>query len=70
MLVDIGFDEGALRDDLQALGANLVQRALDQLRADTFAAEFRRNFGVDEGDDAISDFVISCGRVTASTTSS
>jgi hypothetical protein len=41
MLVDIGFDEGALRDDLQALGSNLIQRALHQRRAGAFAAEFR-----------------------------
>src|SRR5580692_7887023 len=63
VLVDIGFDEGALRDDLQALGANLIQRALDQLRADTFTAEFRRDFGVDEGDDAIRDFVVGRGQM-------
>ena len=63
MLVDIGFDEGALRDDLQALGPNLIQRALYQRRAGAFAAEFRRNFGVDEGDDAIGDTVVGRGEM-------
>ena len=37
---------------------------IDQLRADTFTAEFRWDFGVDEGDDAIRDFVVGRGQMT------
>ncbi len=51
VLADPGFDERALRDHLQALGPHLVERALNQPRADALAVEFRRHLGVDEGDD-------------------
>src|ERR1700691_4771047 len=63
MLVDIGFDEGALRDDLQALGPNLIQRALHQRRTGV-TAEFRRNFGMNESDDTVRDLVVGRGEMT------
>src|SRR5260370_6498915 len=44
VLFNIGFDERALGDRLQAFGAHLVERALDQPRADTLAAKLRRHF--------------------------
>jgi tetratricopeptide (TPR) repeat protein len=61
VLVDPAFDERALRDHLHAVGAHLVERALDQPGADALAAEFRRHLGMDEGDDAVSDLVIGRG---------
>jgi hypothetical protein len=64
MLVDIGFDERALRDDFQPFSSNLIQRALDQYRADTFTAQLFWDFGVDEGDDTIGDFVVGRREIT------
>jgi len=46
MLLDICLHKGTLRHDLQAGGANLIQRALDQFRSDAFALEFFWNLGV------------------------
>ena len=46
------------------LGPNLIQRALHQRRTGAFAAEFRRNFGVDERDDAVRDLVVGRGEMT------
>src|ERR1700689_4529070 len=64
MLVDIGFDEGALRNDLQALGPNLIQRALHQRRTGAFATQFRRNLVMDETDDTVRDLVVGRGEMT------
>src|SRR5579863_1238918 len=64
VLVDIGFDEGTLRNHFHAFAAHLIECTLDQLRADPLATEFRRNFGVNEGDHAIVDLVIGRGEMT------
>src|ERR1700692_1899516 len=63
LLLDKGLHERALRDHFQAVGAYLVQRAPDQFRANSLAAEFRRHFGMDEGDHAVGELVIGRGDV-------
>jgi hypothetical protein len=61
VLLDIGFDERALRDDLQTVGTHLVERALDQFRGDTLAPSSGGIFGMDEGDDVVGDLVVGRG---------
>src|ERR1700731_964072 len=63
MLFDIGLHERALWDHLQPFRPHLVERAFYQLRADALAAQFRRHFGMDEGDDAVGDLVIGRGEM-------
>src|SRR5215470_11308418 len=64
MLADPGVDEGALRHDLPSLCAHVIERALDQSRADALAAELGRHLGVPEGDDVAGALVVGRGEVT------
>src|SRR5258708_27287908 len=61
MLFNIGLYERAFRDHLQSIGPHLVERSFDQPGADALAAELRRHFGMDEGDDAVRCLVIGRG---------
>ena len=58
VLADPAPHERALRDHLQAGGPHLVERPLDQFRADAFTAEFRGHLGMNEGDDTAVELVI------------
>src|SRR3954449_8215435 len=61
MLGNIALHELAVRDHLQVVGPYLVERALDQFRADALAAQFGRHLGVIESNDPVGDFVVSRG---------
>ena len=61
VFADPALHERTLRDHLQTIGPDLVQRALDQFRADALAAEFGGNLGMDEGDDAVGELVMRRG---------
>ena len=63
VLADPALHERALRDHLQAIGPHLVERALDQFRADALAAEFGGNLGMNEGDDAAVELVMGRGHM-------
>ena len=52
MLADESGNEGALRNDLAALGPQEIKRAPGQCRAEAAALERRRHLGMHQGDDA------------------
>src|SRR5258705_9477175 len=69
MLAQIIHHKAAARDDLAAVGANQVQRALDQFGSDAAAAQRARGLGVGDDDRLRRPAVIGKGH-RASTSSS
>src|SRR4051794_25843428 len=63
VFLDPCLHERALRDQLEAGRADLIECALHQLRADPLAAELLRHVGVLERDDAAVELVVFGGKM-------